>query len=91
MASGKSEYEGGRKENVVEGKGEKNGRWGKEKQGKGDKAVGKRKGRRFNMRDQNEMSFCTKLPGWMLQHISFVGNDRSQTFFALSSHVRELE
>lgn len=37
------------------------------------------------------MSFCTKLPGWRLQHISFVGTDRSQTFFSLSSHVHELE
>ena len=72
----------------MEGKGDGKGRWVKGKEGR-ERRQCKRGSRRYIKRKSR--SFCTKLPGWRPQHISFVGTDRSQTFFALSSHVRELE
>jgi len=76
----------------VDAKREGKGREGEEMNVK--ETVGKKKRRWYNTIiyiNKKSMSFCTKLPGWRLQHISFVGTDRSQTFFSLSSHVHELE
>ena len=66
---------------------------GKGNEGRRKEAEGKRKGRRVNMIDLYEFNefYFTKLPGWRLQHISFVGTDRSQTSFSPSNHVHELE